>query len=139
MLVFSGAGSLASQRCVEPAKAAMRATALVVILVLVQALLLPAILDASQGLPIGARAGIAAALGAPLAFAMGFAFPLGLRTLENTQPSHLPWAWGINGCLSVVAAPLATLIAVEGGFTLVFAFAAACYFAAAVAMARRIG
>jgi hypothetical protein len=39
----------------------------------------------------------------------------------------VPWAWGINGTLSVVSAVLAALVALGSGFTLVLALGAACY------------
>jgi hypothetical protein len=39
----------------------------------------------------------------------------------------VPWAWGINGCASVVSAALATLIAVELGFSAVLWIALALY------------
>jgi hypothetical protein len=45
----------------------------------------------------------------------------------------VPWAWGINGCLSVLSTALATIIAVEAGFTAVFLLAAAAYVTAALA------
>ena len=43
----------------------------------------------------------------------------------------MPWAWGINGCASVVSAVLATLLAIEFGFTVVVALAVALYLVAA--------
>jgi membrane protein implicated in regulation of membrane protease activity len=55
---------------------------------------------------------------------MGVPFPLALRGLE--QPL-VPWAWGINGCASVVSAALATLIAVDFGFRAVLVLALALY------------
>ena len=58
---------------------------------------------------------------------MGMPFPLGLRFLGEKSARQVPWAWGINGCLSVVSTALATLLTVEGGFVLVMLLAAACY------------
>jgi L-cystine uptake protein TcyP (sodium:dicarboxylate symporter family) len=42
----------------------------------------------------------------------------------------MPWAWGINGCASVLSAILAVLLAIEIGFNGVMLFAAALYLAA---------
>ena len=53
----------------------------------------------------------------PLGFFMGMPFPLGLMQLSRTMPEMIPWAWGINGCASVISAILATIIAIEFGFT----------------------
>jgi hypothetical protein len=71
-----------------------------------------------------ARALIAAGLLAPLAFCMGMPFPLALRELDEPL---VPWAWGINGCASVVSATLATLLAVDFGFSAVLWIALALY------------
>jgi hypothetical protein len=74
--------------------------------------------------PTAARALVAAALLAPLAFCMGMPFPLALRELDELL---VPWAWGINGCASVVSAALATLLAVDFGFSAVLWIALALY------------
>jgi hypothetical protein len=68
---------------------------------------------------------------APLAFCMGMPFPLGLARVGRELPQLVPWAWGINGCASVVSAVLATLLAIEFGFTAVVALAAVLYLLAA--------
>jgi hypothetical protein len=64
---------------------------------------------------------------------MGFPFPLGLQLLARRSAADVPWALGINGCLSVLSTALATIISVEAGFTAVFLLAAAAYFTAALA------
>jgi hypothetical protein len=51
----------------------------------------------------------------PLAFAMGMPFPLVLARLRAVAPAMVPWAWGVNGCASVVAAVLAGLLAMSFG------------------------
>jgi spermidine synthase len=50
------------------------------------------------------------------AFFLGMPFPLALRMLHRTRPQQVPWAWGINGCFSVIAAPLAVFLVMQGGF-----------------------
>jgi hypothetical protein len=72
------------------------------------------------------------ALIAPLAFAMGMPFPLGLKRVAEIAPDFIPWAWGINGYASVISAVLATLLAIEFGFTFVILFALVIYAIAAV-------
>ena len=69
------------------------------------------------------------ALLAPLAFLMGLPFPLGLQRVSDNAPGLVPWAWAINGCLSVTGATLATLIAVHLGFRILVLLAALCYLA----------
>lgn len=78
---------------------------------------------------------VAAALGlvAPLGFFMGMPFPLGLARVQARSPDLVPWAWGINGCASVISAVLATLLAVHLGFTVVVILAVGLYITAALA------
>ncbi|MGZ8554651.1 MAG: hypothetical protein ACXWV8_14665, partial [Chitinophagaceae bacterium] len=71
------------------------------------------------------------------ALLMGMPFPLGLRLLSGIEEKNIPWAWGINGCMSVISASLAALLAVEIGFTLVMLLAALAYAICLVAMYSR--
>ncbi len=64
---------------------------------------------------------------APLAFFMGMPFPLALAKLSEAAPGMIPWAWGINGCASVVSAVLATLLAISIGFNAVILLALLLY------------
>lgn len=125
LLVGSGVGSLLSgqlngQRTGRWAGAVAGSLALL-------ALLLTPLLEATLQFPMTARVGITVLLLTPLAILMGTPFPLGLRRLAHLRPQEVPWAWGINGCMSVVSAALATLVAVEIGFSLLLLFAAVAY------------
>lgn len=75
---------------------------------------------------------IAILLIAPLAFCMGMPFPLGLSLLSRISPRLLPWAWGINGCASVLSAILAALLALHFGIAAVVLQALFFYGLAAV-------
>ena len=70
---------------------------------------------------------------APLGFAMGMPFPLGLARLAVDAESLIPWAWAINACASVVAAILATVLAIHIGFAAVIVLAVVLYAIAFVA------
>ena len=72
---------------------------------------------------------------APMAWALGRPFPWALRQLSG-QNRWVPWAWGINGFASVLAASLATLISVHRGHVFTLAAAIACYTVAGL-IARR--
>jgi len=61
-----------------------------------------------------------------LSFFLGWPFPSGLRLLAKTSPGLVPWAWGINGCASVVGAVLGKCLAVSIGFRLLMFIA--CFF-----------
>ena len=84
--------------------------------------------------PLALRLAAALVLIAPLAFAMGLPFPLGLQRFGKRSAALVPWAWGVNGCASVLASPLAMVIAMQWGFTLTAAAAAACYVIAGLAV-----
>ncbi len=51
--------------------------------------------------------------------------------MAANAPDFIPWAWGINGFASVMSASLATLLAIEFGFTVVVLIALALYATAA--------
>jgi hypothetical protein len=55
---------------------------------------------------------------------MGLPFPLVLAQVAAHWPDMVPWAWGINGCASVVSAILATLLTMHVGFNVVMLLAA---------------
>ena len=60
-------------------------------------------------------------------FFMGWPFPWGLRLAATHFPTHLPWAWGINGCASVIGAVLGKCLAINFGFRSVMLFACLLY------------
>lgn len=90
---------------------------------------LPPLFDALIALPDPAKIGISLLLIAPLACFMGMPFPLGIARTAEIDADLVPWAWGINGCASVISAILATLLAIHIGFTAVVLIAVALYLA----------
>lgn len=125
-LLGAGAGSAWSSR-VPPAnsrRALGIAVAAIPVLGLVCGFAFDGLAEALASWPTAARALLAAALLAPLAFCMGMPLPLALRELDEPL---VPWAWGINGCASVVSAALATLLAVDLGFRAVLLIAVGLY------------
>ena len=94
---------------------------------------LPPLLGWLAPLPQAFKVPAALGLVAPLGFFMGMPFPLGLARIQARSPDLVPWAWGINGCASVISAVLATVVAVHLGFTAVVALAVALYITAALA------
>jgi len=69
---------------------------------------------------------------APLAFFMGIPFPSGLKEVSITASPLIPWAWGINGCASVISVVLATVLAISLGFNIVILIALTLYFLASI-------
>jgi hypothetical protein len=74
----------------------------------------------------------------PLAFSMGMPFPLALTAVGADAPDLIPWAWAVNGCASVIAAVLATLLAVHFGFAAVVLTALVLYGLAAATFPARL-
>ena len=122
LLLFSGIGSMASQRI--PWRFAL---ALLVMLALAYPPLLPVLFAGTLGLPSTGRLIVSVAILSPLGVLMGVPFPQGLRWLEARAPQHIPWSWGVNGATSVVASVLAALLALSCGFHWVLIVGALCY------------
>ncbi|MHB9097714.1 MAG: polyamine aminopropyltransferase [Syntrophales bacterium] len=127
MLLFSGVGSLLSARRIGNRKRALTLFFLIILVILSYALVLTPLLQATIALPPAARIFLSLLIIAPAALLMGMPFPLGIRLLAGRGEQEIPWAWGINGCLSVVGSVLATVIAVELGFAWVMILAAMAY------------
>jgi spermidine synthase len=64
---------------------------------------------------------------APPAFFMGIPYPNGLDNLQEKKPHLLPWAWGMNGGLSLVGSAMARLLSVASGFPVLLQLGIAVY------------
>jgi len=139
-LIFAGCGSLFSNhlflhfgkslRHLKPTDIAILA---IVILSLLYLVFLSGLFKLFIPFTDAVKIPISIILIAPLAFFMGMPFPLGLKQVSNTVPALIPWAWGINGCASVISAVLATCLAISYGFSFVVVVAACLYGIAAFA------
>jgi hypothetical protein len=108
----------------------------VIAMSLIYIFILPRVFDLLLFLADGAKILVSLALIAPLAFFMGIPFPLGLSRVWCGARELVPWAWGVNGCASVLSAILATLIAMTFGFSAVVLAASLLYAAAAAVFHR---
>ncbi|HEX3347962.1 MAG TPA: hypothetical protein VHS58_07675 [Acetobacteraceae bacterium] len=132
MLIFSGLGSMTAERfAADPRRGMALAVLLVVVWALAMLAGLQPFLLATLTLPWPARAGIVLLLVAPLSIALGLPFPLGLSRAGSGP--LLPWAWGLNGAFSVVATPLANLVAITRGYQAVLLAATVLYVTAVIA------
>jgi len=121
MLIASGLGSAFSSRFVPRPRAGIRlACGVAATLAAFSGLLLPRLLDLALAWPDPAKLALAVGIVAPLGFFMGMPFPLALSTYRGAKSPFIPWAWSVNGALSVVATPLANILAVSCGYSLVF-------------------
>jgi hypothetical protein len=63
---------------------------------------------------------------------MGMPLPAGIRLMTVNHSALVPWAWGMNGALSVIGATLAVFIAMNWGFSTTLLTGAAIYLMAGV-------
>lgn len=133
MLIISGLGSLFSRRFQQnPVRRVRMAVAFVVLAVLFYIFLLTPLINALIGLPTVLKIILSVLFIAPAAFFMGMPFPSGLSALEENRPYFLPWAFGMNGALSVTGSNITTLISISSGFTVLLVAAGAIYVVAAL-------
>jgi hypothetical protein len=137
LLVFTGLGSLLSQRLAPSAD-----TVVVVVFVVLAALTafyawgLDPLMDATldQGLPV--RVLVALAVTAPLGLCLGMFMPLGLGVISGMSPhpdEFVAWSWAVNGFFSVIGSVLSIILAMSIGFRAVQGIALAVYAVAVLA------
>jgi len=129
MLVFSGLGSLTSERILPRMRVVMPPIFLAIgALLILYAFFLNNALDAIGALPYGLRLVVSFLFVAPPAFLMGFPMPTAMTTLGRLGKEHMfIWAWGVNGCFSVVGAAAAPVIATNFGLGAVIEIAGFAY------------
>lgn len=124
IFVFSGIGSIFSSRLT-------RALPIVVLGLSVASflypLILPRLFEALLGESLQVRLLITVGALAPISFLMGIPFPSGIRIIGRLSPELVPWAWGINGCVSVISSMIAMMIALWVGFSWVLVAAGSAY------------
>jgi SAM-dependent methyltransferase len=110
------------------------AVAGIVVVALSYLVALPPLFEGLSDLSGPLRVTVSLALIAPLAFFMGMPFPLGLVRVARVDRDLVPWAWGLNGCASVVSAAAATLLTMHLGFSATIVIAVGFYLLAALAL-----
>jgi hypothetical protein len=134
LLLGTGAGSLISQRIgdaqlLKRVEVVILGIAAVAILGIVA---LPPIIVFAISASHMARIALAVALIAPAGVLLGMPLPAGMRLMAVNHSELVPWAWGMNGALSVIGATLAVFIAMNWGFSVTLLAGAAVYVLAAV-------
>ena len=129
MLVFSGLGALTSERALPRMRTVMPVLFIAVAaLLILYGLFLGRALDAIGAVPYPARLLSSFLLIAPPAFLMGFPMPVAMTTLGRLGKDHMfVWAWGVNGCFSVIGAAAAPVIATNFGLAAVIEIAGLAY------------
>lgn len=117
MLVFSGFGAYVSANYLDRARQVMPLIFLAIGALLIgYGYVLDFALDRIGTLPYALRLIFCFALILPPAFLMGFPMPMAMTWLSRLGKEHMfVWAWGINGCFSVVGAALVPILATSFG------------------------
>ena len=133
LLMASGLGSLASARIVKNRTARARVTITgIFLLVLVYQFVLPSVVETMIGLGFLLRVLASVAFLAPAGFLMGIPFPTGLHSIRLRAPRVIPWAIGVNGAFSVIAATATVPLTLVAGFPVLMILGAALYLIAAL-------
>lgn len=131
LLLFSGVGSYYSTIFLKNVSKKLQ---FILILIIITAagysILIPGMFNYLVHLPVIIKYLISFFIIAPIAFLMGMPFPIGMSLLARHSSNLIPWAWGINGYLSVVSAIAAPLLAMEFGFQVVIVLASMMYMVA---------
>lgn len=127
MLISSGLGSYYSSKFKIDRKTLMKITGIIASIILIYSIFMGNILSSTVGVHISFKILITCILIALPSFFMGMPFPLGLKLLNIIDENNVPWAWGINGCITVISTSLAVIIAVELGFMAVMILSAMTY------------
>jgi len=129
MLVFSGLGALLSERVLPRMRTIMPILFVAIGALLIgYAFFINNALDAIGAFPYGVRLMLSFAIIAPPAFLMGFPMPTAMTTLGRLGKEHMfIWAWGVNGCFSVIGAAAAPVIATNFGLGAVIEIAGCAY------------
>jgi hypothetical protein len=133
VLVFSGIGSMLTERVVRDDRPRSRLFPLgaLAVAVIAAGLVTPTVLRAFDGATTPVRIATAVALLAPLALLMGMPFALGMRAAAAVPGAPTAYLWGINGAASVCASVLGVVISLFFGISTAFwagglAYALAC-------------
>lgn len=127
LLICSGVGSLLSERWPADGKISRWVVGAIAGLLAGTAVILPMVEHARLASTAALRITTVIAALVPLGLVMGMAFPLGLRRVVADQPAQVPWAWAVNGCVSVATPAGAMLLAMGAGYAAVFGCAVLAY------------
>ncbi len=136
LLMSAGLGSLAARRFFSSGRRGP--LALWLALAAAAVAIFPAasrpVIEATVASPLALRVVLSAVMILPLGFCLGVPLPAGLQVLRRREEGLLPWAFGINGAVSVLGAMVALVLALNYGFSATWWTAPLSYAAAALAL-----
>lgn len=137
LLTFSGLGSyLGGKLPLSPKALLVTAIIFLSAVALGYMKALPPIFNHFLAAPQQLRVVISFILLFPLGVLLGMFFPTGIKMVSGDDKRFVPWAWGVNGCASVIGTMLSIIIAMSYGFSTVTLLAAIVYVVGVLAMVR---
>jgi hypothetical protein len=136
LLVFSGIGSVASERIARSRRTLVTLTPLALLLPALAAigLVTPAVVQRMDGATTPVRIATAVALLMPLGLLMGMPFAIGMRAASARPGAPTAFLWGINGATSVCASVVGVVLAVFFGISTAYWAGLAAYAMAAASL-----
>jgi hypothetical protein len=137
VLVFSGIGSMLTERFVriERGGSLLGPLALLLTIVVVTGIATPAVIHSMDAATTPVRIAVAIGLLAPVSLGMGMPFAIGMRAAAAMPAAPTAFLWGINGAMSVCASVLGLVIALLYGISVAFWAGAVAYCVAFASMA----
>jgi hypothetical protein len=135
LLFFTGVGAGLS-RFLDAGRRVLLLGALGVLLavMVVELWFLRAGVPALLGLSHLVRCLVAVVAIAPVGILLGFPFPIGLRMVGMADSRLVPWAYGINGCASVLGGMVCVLVSMQTGLSAAWLVGWVFYVVAGVAV-----
>jgi len=128
MLIFSGLGSLASNRFQKTIKGNTSVIYIIIAaLTAAIALLNPILFEKLVRAELIWRVLISIGLIAPLAFFMGMPFPIGISKIKGNSNLLTAYSWGVNAFFSVIGSVMVVMLSMSFGFRIVFITSAVIY------------
>ena len=126
LLLSAGLGSSTVSGTPAPRRAFLRPAALCILLV-ATGMATAIVTEYAKYQDTAFRIAISVALLVPSGMAMGIMFPLGVALSKSRFAGLLPWFWGINGAMSVLASVGGVVLSMQYGISRTYWVGVACY------------
>lgn len=137
LLLGGGIGSHLSQKIIKKEKWVTNSYLIlipVVVLVLIGGLITPYVITVFSAVALPVRIVFSLLAIGLMGISMGICFPLGVFYASRRHEPLLPFLWGVNGALSVVASVLSVVIAITSGISITFWVGILCYVIAFISL-----
>lgn len=137
LLLGGGIGSYLSQKIIKKEKLATNSYLVLIpimALVLIGGIIIPYVITVFGAIALPIRIIFSLIAISIMGISMGICFPLGVFYASRRHESLLPFLWGVNGALSVVASVLSVAITITSGISMAFWVGILCYIVAFISL-----